>query len=135
MKNFTIKKKIYYHDTDCGNVVYYSNYLKYFEEVRTEHLLSKGIDLKECLKKGFFFVVVSVDIKYKNPARYGDDLSISSRIENVKPASIEFSHEIEKQENVLVYCKTRLVSVDMNFKPIPIPQNHRHMPISLCLSQ
>ena len=56
--------RIYYEDTDCGGVVYYANYLKYFEEVRTEHLLSKGIDLNKLSKEGILFVIADVDIKY-----------------------------------------------------------------------
>ena len=42
-----MKKKIYYHDTDCGGVVYYSNYLKFLEEARTEFFAAKGLSIKE----------------------------------------------------------------------------------------
>ncbi len=121
METFTITKRIYYHDTDCGGVVYYANYLKYFEEVRTEHLLSKGIDLGKLGREGILFAVANLDIKYKGPARYGDALLISSRIEGIKAASLYFYHEIKRDESVLVECKTRLVSIGTNFKPIAIP--------------
>ena len=55
MKDFYIKKKIYYHDTDSGGVVYYANYLKHLEEARTEYFLTKGIDLKELANKDILF--------------------------------------------------------------------------------
>ena len=123
MALFSIKKKIYYHDTDCGGVVYYSNYLKYFEEARTEYLLSKGIDLRECVKEGFFFVVSNVEIKYKGPAKYGDDLRVESEVQKIKPASLDFNHKIKRNETILVECATRLVSVDNNLKPTAIPKH------------
>lgn len=119
---FTIKKRIYYHDTDCGGVVYYANYLKFFEEARTEHLLSKGIDLERLSRDGILFAVTNCDIQYKGPARYGDELSISSKIEKTKPASLYFYHEIKRDDSLLVECRTRLVSIGTDFKPIVIPQ-------------
>lgn len=127
MKKFSIKKKMYYHDTDCGGVVYYSNYLKYFEEVRTEHLLSKGIEMKELIEKGIFFVVSHADIKYKRPGKYGDTLSITSRIDKIKSVSIEFHQEATKDEAVIVECKATLVMVNTSLKPTPIPQNIRDL--------
>jgi len=120
--DFTIKKRVYYHDTDCGSVVYYANYLKYFEEARTEQLLSKGIDLRELgSKEGILFAVRNAEIKYKRPARYGDELTVTSRIEEVKPASIVFYHEIKNGPSVLVECRTVLASIGLDFKPVRLP--------------
>ena len=45
-----MQKKIYYHDTDCGGVVYYANYLKYLEEARSEYLAQQGISIKDLAK-------------------------------------------------------------------------------------
>lgn len=123
MELFTIKKKVYYHDTDCGGVVYYANYLKYFEEARTEYFLSKGVDLRKCIKSDFFFVVANVEIKYKKGARYGDKILVTTKIEKIKSASIEFLHEVKKDESLLVECKTTLVCVDPNFRPKAIPDD------------
>lgn len=117
MNSFTIKKRIYYHDTDCGGVVYYANYLKYFEEARTEHLLSKGINLKELAKEGVLFAVAGLEIRYKRPARYGDELVILSKIEKVNPASVDFYHDIKAGGLVLAECRTKLVFIDSGFKP------------------
>lgn len=129
METFSIKKRIYYHDTDCGGVVYYANYLRFFEEVRTEQLLTKGIDLNQLGKEeGIQFAVKDVNIVYKGPAKYGDEIIISSKIEKIKPASICFHHEVKKDEHILIECKARLVSIDMNFKPAVIPPK-----VSACL--
>jgi acyl-CoA thioester hydrolase len=120
---FKIRKRVYYHDTDSEGVVYYSNYLKYFEEARTEQLLSKGIDLGKLSGEGIVFAVTSLDIKYRRPARYGDDLTVSSRIEKMKNTSIYYYHQITRGETLLIECATRLVTLGKHFKPTAIPQN------------
>ena len=118
-----IEKKIYYHDTDCGGVVYYANYLKYFEEARTELLFSRGLDLKYLSENSTWFVVKKVDIDYKAPARYADKLIISSKITDLKNVSLEFSQDIKRSGQLLVFAKTKLVCVDGNFRPKPIPED------------
>jgi acyl-CoA thioester hydrolase len=119
----TIQKKVYYHDTDCAGVVYYANYLKYFEEARTEYFRSKGITLDKLSREGIFFVVANVEIKYRRAARYQDELVISSQIEKIKAASLEFYHRVKKNQSLLVECRTKLACVDQDFNPQAIPQH------------
>ncbi|MBU1112538.1 MAG: acyl-CoA thioesterase [Candidatus Omnitrophica bacterium] len=117
-----LNKKIYYHDTDCGGVVYYANYLKYFEEARTEFLLAKGIDTAKLAKANTWFVVASVEISYKAPAHYADSLVIFSEIIKKKNVSLEFKQEIKREGKLLVSAVTKLVCVDSDFKPKGIPE-------------
>jgi len=112
-----INKKIHYHDTDCGGIVYYANYLKYFEEARTEHMSIKGIDLRELAKAGTLFVVRKVDIDYKSPARYGDNITILTEITRIKNVSIEFFQEAKRGTKVLVSATTKLVCIGQDFSP------------------
>ncbi len=116
------QKRIYYHDTDAGGVVYYANYLKYLEEARTEYMRAKGIDLKELTKQGIWFVVKGVDIQYRSPGRYADILDISSKITKTKNVSLEFTQEVKRKDETLVCAKTTLVCVTDQFRPTPIPQ-------------
>jgi acyl-CoA thioester hydrolase len=116
-------KRIYYHDTDCGGVVYYANYLKYFEEARTEYMRDKGLDLRELAKKGVLFVVRRVEIDYKAPARYGDELLVLTDEPLARSVSLNFSQQIKRSEELLVSAKTQLVCVDMRFKPAVIPED------------
>ncbi len=118
----TMPKRIYYHDTDCGGVVYYANYLKYFEEARTEYLRDKGLDIKELADSGTLFVVHKVDITYKFPARYADSLAVTTEISQAKSVSLIFSQQIKKGEQVLVSCRTQLVCVNRDFQPTIIPE-------------
>ncbi|MBN1794051.1 MAG: YbgC/FadM family acyl-CoA thioesterase [Candidatus Omnitrophica bacterium] len=125
MKMSVIQKKIYYHDTDCGGVVYYSNYLKYMEEGRTEYFAGRNISLRDCAAQGLWFVVKQVDITYKAPARYEDTLAISTAVTDVSRASITFSQEIRHNDTVLVHATTTLVCVSPQFKPRAIPDEIR----------
>jgi acyl-CoA thioester hydrolase len=118
----TITKKIYYHDTDCGGVIYYANYLKYFEEARTEFFVSVGSGVKELSQQGFLFVVKSVNIEYLKPGKYGDELLISSQPARVKNVSIDFEQTIKRGDEYLVKAITRLVCVGSDFRPRAMPQ-------------
>ena len=91
-----MKMRIYYEDTDCGNVVYYANYLKYMERSRTELLRERGIDLAEYHKNGHLFAVTEANIRYKAPARYNDLLDLESKIVELTPVTMLFSTDIKR---------------------------------------
>lgn len=119
--------RIYYEDTDCGGVVYYANYLRYFERSRTEYLESKGVFVKECLRKGFFFVVARQEIDYKSPAFYADVLNIETKVSKISSASIIFDYVVKnKADSVLIAAaSTVIVCVNKDIQPIKIPQEIR----------
>ena len=119
-----MKIKIYYHDTDCGGVVYYANYLKYLEEARTEFFETNGFLIRELAQKGTLFVVARQEIDYKSPAVYGDVLIIDTRVANISGVKMEFEYEIKNQDARLISkAKTILVCVDKTLKPRPIPED------------
>jgi tol-pal system-associated acyl-CoA thioesterase len=122
MSDFAIEKKIYYHDTDCGGVVYYANYLKYLEEARTEFLVSRGIELPKLAEKDLFFVVARVEIDYKSPARYQERLTVSARVAEAKMATVKFYQEIRRGETLIAKATTSLVCVGRDFKPVAVPE-------------
>jgi acyl-CoA thioester hydrolase len=123
MNDFYIEKKIYYHDTDAGGVVYYSNYFKYMEEARTEYLRKAGIDVADYMAKGTLFAVVHLEADYKRPARYGDTIKVSSKIESVGNASIHFVQEIKKGDTLLTTAKVVLACIDTNMKARRVPED------------
>lgn len=89
--------KIYYEDTDCGGVVYYANYLKYFERARTDYLEQRGLSVAQLMKEGTVFMVVHAEINYKSPARYGETLTIETTLDASKNASFTFAHTIREK--------------------------------------
>src|SRR3989338_832104 len=115
--------RIYYEDTDCGGVVYYANYLRYFERSRTEYLENRGIFVKECIPKGFFFVVAHQDIDYKAPAFYADILNIETKVSKLSSASMVFDYAVrnKKPGQLVVTASTTLVCVNQDIQPIRIP--------------
>ena len=120
-----MEKKIYYHDTDCGGVVYYANYLKYLEEGRTEYFAEKGIDLSDSVKKGTVFAVSRVEADYKKPAQYGDTIDVITAVEKVGNCSIDFAQEIKRGGALLFRAKVVLVCVTKDLKPQRLPEEIR----------
>lgn len=120
----TIKVKVYYEDTDAGGVVYYANYLKYFERARTEFLESLRIKVSDYAKQGTKFVVVRTEIDYISPAKLGDILEVQTEIFELKKVSLSFRYTVKKQTDNKLIAKgiTKLACVDNNLKLIKIPE-------------
>lgn len=91
--------RIYYEDTDCGGVVYYANYLKYFERARTDYLEQRGLSVAQLMKEGTVFMVVRAEANYRSPARYGETLSIETTLDASKNASFTFAHVIREKRS------------------------------------
>ena len=89
--------KIYYEDTDCGGVVYYANYLKYFERARTQYLEMRGVSVSGLMNEGTVFVVVRAELDYRSPARYGDTLLIDTVVSDLSAASMTFAHVVKEK--------------------------------------
>jgi len=91
-KPFRWPARVYYEDTDTGGVVYYANYLKFFERARTEWLRSAGIGQQLMSEQeNVIFVVKSATIDYHAPAKLDDTLEVSVTIERIGRASVNFS--------------------------------------------
>ena len=105
--------RIYYEDTDCGGVVYYANYLKYFERARTQYLEERGLSVAELRDGGTQFMVVHAELDYRSPARYGDTLTIDTNLAAVGQASLTFAHVMRERTSgrVVVEGSAKLVTV------------------------
>jgi acyl-CoA thioester hydrolase len=102
-----IQIRIYYEDTDCGDVVYYANYLKYMERGRTELMRDLGFELSSLHENDTLFVVVETHVNYHCSARYNDILDVATSIKEHSPVSITFHYELSNQNG------TRCVSGDV----------------------
>ena len=92
-----MKIRVYYEDTDCGNVVYYANYLKYLERGRTELMRERGVGFGRLHREGILFVVAEIAVKYLAPAKYDDLLDVTTRIASISPASMVFQTTIRNE--------------------------------------
>jgi acyl-CoA thioester hydrolase len=116
--------RIYYEDTDCGGVVYYANYLRFFERARTEFLRERGIDVAAYASQGILFVVVHVDVSYRSPARYNDLLEIETRIVGHSRTTFTLSHIIRRPDadQVIVEGETTLACIGEHGRPRRFPE-------------
>ena len=122
-KTFSHNVKIYYEDTDSGGVVYYANYLKYFERARTEALLAIGLsNLKIKDEFDCLIIVKSCNIEYKKSAYLEDNLTIKSYISSVTKTSFVMDQSIYKDDVLIVDAKIHLVFVNEKGKPVKIPE-------------
>ncbi len=124
-----VEFRIYYEDTDCGGVVYYANYLKYFERARTEFIRKKGVDLGDLMKTGYLFTVSHAEVDYMAPAYYGDMLKISTELADITKASFSFSHVITRKKNnkIIVKGMAKLVCVNQDGRPTRLPDALREL--------
>ena len=121
---------IYHEDTDCAGVVYYANYLRYFERARTKHLTDKKISLVEYQKKGVVFAVVNATVDYVLPAVYGDRLIIDTKIDSVKNSSfiVHYVVKRESDERLIATGSTRMACISSDKKkPIRLPAEIRNV--------
>ena len=120
---FRFKIRVYWEDTDAGGVVFYANYLKYFERARTEWLRSLGIE-QEALRReaGVMFIVTDTAISYRRPARLDDALDVTARLLELRKASLQISQEVWRGAELLTVGTIRLACVDAaRFKPRTLP--------------
>ncbi|MDD5580272.1 MAG: tol-pal system-associated acyl-CoA thioesterase [Methylobacter sp.] len=125
MKKFIWPIRVYYEDTDAGGVVFYANYLKFFERARTEMLRAVGFEQDELIAtEGVIFVVRSVQIDYLSPARFNELLQASAEVILAKKASLIFEQLITRGDDVLCKSVTRIACLDsQTLRPKAIPEN------------
>jgi acyl-CoA thioester hydrolase len=124
MANFQFSVRVFYEDTDAGGVVYYANYLKFFERARTEWLRCLGFEQQKLAQEqSIFFVVRKVETEYFASARLDDLLDVSVQIEKLGRVAVEFIQEIHCNGVLLTRCRTKVACVSgERFKPCALPE-------------
>lgn len=124
MKQFRWPIRVYYEDTDAGDVVYYANYLKFMERARTEWLRDLGYEQDTLMDQGVIFVVRRVSIDYIKPARFNQMLEVLSTVTASGPASITFKQQVLHESNILVEAVVKLACLDVDkFRPSKMPDS------------
>jgi len=91
---FELPIRVYWEDTDAGGIVFYANYLKFFERARTEWLRTKGIGQQALREQtGGIFVVSETSVKYHRPARLDDELLVTARLQESGRASLTIAQQ------------------------------------------
>ncbi|MEY4711303.1 MAG: tol-pal system-associated acyl-CoA thioesterase [Pseudomonadota bacterium] len=122
---FEFPVRVYWEDTDAGGIVFYANYLKFFERARTEWLRSLGVSQQSLREQaGGMFVVTDTAVRYLKPAVLDDLLTVSARIETAGRASLTIAQEArcERRGHLLAAGTIRIGWVDVaSLSPARIP--------------
>ena len=122
MHEFNYKLKVFYEDTDAGGVVYYANYLKFFERARTDAISNIGLSNKKLLDEyGVFIIVKSCNVEYLKPAKLEDQLEIKSSIISTSNTSFRMKQKAFRDQELITDCEIHLVIVDKSGRPTKIP--------------
>ena len=115
--------RVYYEDTDAGGVVYHANYLKFMERARSEWLRSLGIEQDELREQnGVIFAILSAQVDYLLPAKFNDELLVSSEVIKKGKASITIEQEIVRDTQVLCQGIIKVATLDgKSFRPKAMP--------------
>ena len=120
VKNLDIR--IYYEDTDAGGVVYYANYLKFFERGRSEWVRAMGVSQADLLAENIAFVVRRVEMDNLAPARFDQKITVHTALTELKRASMVFTQTITHNDRTLVSAVIKVACVDLtHMKPHAIP--------------
>ena len=121
--------RVYFEDTDSGGVVYHANYLKFMERARTEWLRTLGLDQTKLKQEDkLMFVVRKIDIQYKIPARFNDELLIQTDCVKTTDYSIMLEQNILRDKQTITEGSVEIVCINSDlFKPVRIPKKAKQL--------
>lgn len=115
--------RVYYEDTDAQGVVYYANYLKFFERARTEFLRDSGYKQMRLMQEGMIFVVRRVDMILHGPARLDDNVKIKTELAKLGKVSFDFKQKAFVNSQLITEASIKCGSLDSkSFKPSALPE-------------
>jgi len=118
--------RIYYQDTDAGGVVYFANYLKFFEKSWFEYLLSIGISIPEWEKQDTYIIVRNVTMDLLEKLKYGDTIQVDTSVTEIKNSYFILSHTVFKEGKPTTKGETKMVCINMAGKPKRIPEDFKN---------
>jgi len=125
--DFSATMRVYWEDTDAAGIVFYANYLKFFERARTEWLRGLGFG-QEALRTqaNIAFIVSETRLRYRRPARLDDVIDVSVAVVHLGQASLEIAQEARRAGELLADGTIRIGCVELGtFRPCRIPNDIR----------
>jgi acyl-CoA thioester hydrolase len=121
LSEHTITIRVRYPEVDAMGYLHHSRYFQYFEIGRVELLRARGHSYADLEKQGIFFVVVKVECRYKAPARYDEELTLTTRAVRQTHVRIDHTYELRRGEVLLAEAHTTIACVgrDGQVKQIP----------------
>ncbi len=113
--------RVYWEDTDASGIVYHANYLRFFERGRSDSLRLLGLGQRTLLEAGLAFVVRSLTLDFRRPARLDDALQIRSSVADLSGASLIMRQRLLRDGAELVTADVRLACIEPAGRPRRIP--------------
>lgn len=120
-----LEVRVRYCECDPMGVAHHSVFPVWFEMGRTELLRSSGRSYRDFEEEGIFLAVVSLEVKYRRPARYDDLLTLVTRLDDLGHVKIEHSYELRRGEDSLATARTTLACLDREGRARPLPDSLR----------
>lgn len=124
VSQLSVRVRLY--ETDLMGVVHHSNYVRYLELARVEYLSRRGLDYFTLTLNGIHLPVIEVELQYKRPARFGDEIVIETKLAEFSRAKVAFTYRIfrrdAKGETLLTTARTVLACVGIDLRPRRIPE-------------
>ena len=117
-----IQIRVRYAETDRMGLLHHANYLVYFEQGRTELLRQMGRTYKDVEDQGFFLVLAKVEVRYRQPARYDDVLTLRTTVTRTTPVRIEHRYEVRRDGQLLAEGSSTLACVDKDGRLQAMPE-------------
>ena len=109
---------VYFEDTDAYGIVYYANYLKFMERDRSDFIRAVGVDqAAELRRSGSAYAVVDVHIKYRRPAKLGDDVQVISSVDQVRASSVDIHQRVMRGPELLTDARVTAAFLDGEGRP------------------
>jgi len=110
--------RVYFEDTDVAGIVYYANYLKFIERARSDMLRLIGVDQRGALEGGEgVYAVAELAVKYRAPAKLGDDLVVVTAIEAVRAASVLIHQRVMRGDELLANARVTAAFLTRDGRP------------------
>lgn len=123
LTSHSIEIRVRYNETDAMGLLHHSNYLTYFELGRTELFRAQGGSYRRMEELGMFFVVASITVRFRRPARYDEILTLTTEISRQSPAKLEHHYVLTRESEVLAEADSVIACVDNEGQVQPIPDN------------
>lgn len=122
LKEHILSFRVRYPEVDAQGFVHHSRYLQYFEMGRVELLRAQGFTYADLERQGILFVVAKVEVRYKAPARYDEELSLTTRIARQTTVRIDHTYQLRRGDTLLAEATTMIACVDRAGELQQIPE-------------
>lgn len=118
----TLAIRVRYPECDPMGYLHHSIYLQYFEMGRVELLRTLGHSYADLERQGVFFVVVKAEVRYKSPARFDDELALTTRVVRQTHVRIDHAYELRRVDKLVAEAGTTIACVDRGGQLVAIPE-------------